>query len=79
MPLPSGGLDPGASVSVAFTFQYDTRGTFWFGYDADATTVTAPQARRAAARNTSTQTDGCSSLRRTTTRNSSPTDAGRLR
>jgi len=36
VPLPSGGLDPGASVSVAFTFQYDTRGTYWFGYDVDA-------------------------------------------
>ncbi len=38
VPLPSGGLAPGASVDVAFTFQVDVRGTFWFGYDLDART-----------------------------------------
>ena len=36
IPLPSGGLAPGASVDVAFTFEVDVRGTFWFGYDIDA-------------------------------------------
>ena len=34
--LPSGGLAPGASVDVALTFDVDTRGTFWLGYDIDA-------------------------------------------
>ncbi len=36
IPLPAGGLAPGESVDVAFTFQVDVRGTFWFGYDVDA-------------------------------------------
>jgi len=36
VPLPLGGLPPGSSVDVAFTFQVDTGGTFWFGYDVDA-------------------------------------------
>ncbi len=35
VPLP-GGLAPGASINVAFTFAADTSGTFWFGYDVDA-------------------------------------------
>ena len=35
VPLPSGGLAPGASVTVAITFAADTGGTFWFGYDVD--------------------------------------------
>ena len=36
VPLPPGGLPSGSSVDVAFTFQADTGGTFWFGYDVDA-------------------------------------------
>ena len=36
VPLPPGGLAPGGSVAVAFTFAVDTGGTFWFGYDVDA-------------------------------------------
>ncbi len=48
VPLPSGGLAPGASVDVAFTFQVDVRGTFWFGDDVDARTSDSA-GRRAAA------------------------------
>jgi hypothetical protein len=36
--LPGGGLAPGASVSVSFTFLVDAGGTFWFNYD----TLTRP-------------------------------------
>lgn len=36
VPLPSGGLAPGASVSVAFTFAVDRGGTFWFSYLAES-------------------------------------------
>ena len=36
VPLPSGGLAPGATVAVAFSFTVDTGGSFWFGYDVDA-------------------------------------------
>lgn len=32
VPLPAGGLAPGASVAVAFTFAVDRTGTFWFQY-----------------------------------------------
>ena len=32
-----GGLAPGATVNVAFTFAVDSGGIFWFGYDVDAT------------------------------------------
>lgn len=32
--LPNGGLAPGASVSVQFTFYVAQTGSFWFGYDA---------------------------------------------
>ena len=31
-----GGLAPGATVDIAFTFAVDSGGTFWFGYDVDA-------------------------------------------
>jgi hypothetical protein len=37
VPLPPGGLAPGATVAVAFSFAADVGGTFWFGYDVDAT------------------------------------------
>ena len=36
VPLPVGGLAPGATVAVAFTFAADTPGSFWFGYDVEA-------------------------------------------
>ena len=36
VPLPVGGLPPGATVAVAFTFAADTPGSFWFGYDVEA-------------------------------------------
>lgn len=36
VPLPSGGLAPGASVPVAFTFAVDRGGTFWFSYIAES-------------------------------------------
>ena len=39
VPLPDG-LAPGASIAVAVTFDVDTRGTFWFGYDVDAVGTT---------------------------------------
>lgn len=45
LPLPAGGLAPGASVDVAFTFEVDVRGTFWFGYDVDARTADQSAAR----------------------------------
>jgi hypothetical protein len=35
VPLPSGGLAPGQSVAVAFTFTVDGGGRFWFGYNAE--------------------------------------------
>ena len=35
IPLP-GGLAPGASVSIAFSFAVDQPGAYWFGYDVDA-------------------------------------------
>ena len=47
--LPQGGLAPGASLDVAFTFAVDTRGTFWMGYDIDALdTSVAPLSARSA-------------------------------
>jgi len=36
VPLPSGGLTTGATVSIAFTFSVLSHGTYWFGYDVDA-------------------------------------------
>ena len=36
IPLPGGGLAPGASVSIALTFAVDQPGHYWFGYDVDA-------------------------------------------
>jgi hypothetical protein len=70
VPLPSDGLAPGASVNVAFTFAVDTGGTFWFGYDIDATTGAVPNARH------SMRT---AAARRTTVgRVDAPSDAGRL-
>jgi hypothetical protein len=30
------GLSAGASINIAFTFDVDHGGTFWFGYDVDA-------------------------------------------
>ena len=36
IPLPHGGLAPGASVSIAFSFAVDLQGAYWFGYDVDA-------------------------------------------
>ena len=39
IPLGTGGLAPGASVSIALTFAVDHGGTYWFGYDVDATSV----------------------------------------
>ncbi len=47
LPLPDGGLAPGATINVAFTFAIDTRGTFWFGYDIDAITGATGNARHA--------------------------------
>jgi hypothetical protein len=55
IPLPDGGLAPGASVSFALSFAVFRHGPYWYGYDIDA--ITAPdfelshqgQARRAAA------------------------------
>ena len=35
VPLPEG-LPSGSSIDVAFTFQVDAGGPFWFGYDVDA-------------------------------------------
>ena len=34
VPLPSGGLAPGASVNVQFSFKVAQTGQYWFGYDA---------------------------------------------
>ena len=36
VPLPPGGLAPGASVSVEFCFAVDVGGRYWFTYDVDA-------------------------------------------
>ena len=36
VPVPNGGLAPGASISVSFTFAVDSTGPFWFGYDVEA-------------------------------------------
>jgi hypothetical protein len=45
IPLPGGGLAPGASVSIALTFAVDQPGHYWFGYDVDALPLThAPRA-----------------------------------
>lgn len=35
VPLPGGQLAAGGSIDVAFTFEIDSSGTFWFGYDVD--------------------------------------------
>ena len=35
VPLPAGGLAPGQSVNIAFTFQGPGSGIFWFTYDGD--------------------------------------------
>ncbi|WP_375500674.1 ice-binding family protein [uncultured Jatrophihabitans sp.] len=36
VPLPVGGLLPGASVDIAITLTVDVSGTYWLGYDVDA-------------------------------------------
>ena len=41
VPLPAGGLVPGASVNIAFTFAVDNGGRYWFGYDVDVLTEAA--------------------------------------
>ncbi len=76
--LPGGGLAPGASINVAFTFAIETHGTFWFGYDVDATTTAvAPGARPAnrAAAHSAGRTDAGQS----TTRHTAATVTGYLR
>ncbi len=70
LPLPNGGLAPGATIDVAFTFAIDTRGTFWFGYDVDASTVATGNARHASqAAHVSPHATG----------NIKPGDSGRIR
>ena len=39
IPLGTGGLAPGASVSITLTFAVVYGGTYWFGYDVDATSI----------------------------------------
>ena len=41
IPLPRGGLAPGASVSISLTFGVDVEGFYWFGYNVDALATTA--------------------------------------
>jgi hypothetical protein len=50
IPLPSGSLAPGASVSIALTFAVDRHGPYWYGYDIDALTAPAASVRRPATR-----------------------------
>ena len=38
-PARPAGLAPGASVSIALSFAVDGHGTYWFGYDVDATSI----------------------------------------
>ncbi len=78
VPLPGGGLAPGASINVAFTFVVETHGTFWFGYDVDATTTAvAPGARHA--NRAAAQTAGRSNAGQSTTRHTAATVTGYLR
>ena len=39
IPLPTGGLAPGATISIALTFDVDHGGNYWFGYNTDALTT----------------------------------------
>jgi hypothetical protein len=45
-----GGLAAGATVSVSFTFAVDGHGSYWFSYDVDALTGSAPADLRHAVR-----------------------------
>ena len=65
-----GGLPPGAPIDVAFTFAIVTHGTFWFGYDVDAATGTAPDSHSAGQ---SVQ------ISPHATRRAKPGDSGRIR
>ena len=57
VPLPGGSLVPGASVSIAFSFAVDGHGSYWFGYDVDASTAVGPlTARHQPARSGTTTT-----------------------
>jgi Bacterial Ig-like domain (group 3)/Putative Ig domain len=47
LPIP-GGLAPGAAIAIAFTFDVDHGGTYWFGYDINALTTTQAAANRPA-------------------------------
>jgi hypothetical protein len=47
LPIP-GGLAPGAAIAIAFTFDVDHGGTYWFGYDINALTTTNTQANGSA-------------------------------
>lgn len=80
VPLPGGGLLPGDSVNVAFTFRADTHGTFWFRYDVDASTAFVPDLQPGL-RPATTQPAG--TVRRNAARHAirtvPPTAAGRLR
>ena len=56
IPLPSG-LAKGASVSIALSFAVDGHGSYWFGYDVDASTAAGPlTARHPPARSGTTTT-----------------------
>ena len=39
IPLPTGGLAPGATISIALTFTVDHGGSYWFGYNTNALTT----------------------------------------
>ena len=50
IPLPTGGLAPGASVSIALSCAVDQHGPYWYGYDVDA--LATPSLTIAGARTT---------------------------
>jgi hypothetical protein len=50
IPLPGGGLAPGASVSISLSFAVDRHGPYWYGYDVDAITSASGPARQGRAR-----------------------------
>ena len=41
IPLPTGGLAPGATISIALSFAVDRHGPYWYGYNIDALSAPA--------------------------------------
>ncbi len=83
VPLPGGGLAPGASVDVALSFDVDTRGTFWLAYDVDASTTSTSALCRGgtacARQKPGAPVAGRAAAGRSTARHSVASGSGRLR